>query len=94
MTFPPTPRVPPAPLPSEALDLWLEAVACRMPARLGDLALGPSNKNSSSGLATPTGSTTALPDEQPARTAYASGVAAAVWSGTLTGYLTAAEAPR
>jgi hypothetical protein len=85
MTFAPTSRVRPAPLPGEALDSWLEAVACRMPVPLGDvlgdLALGPRNENGSSGLATLAGFTTALPDEEPARTAYASGVAAVILPG-------------
>lgn len=98
MRLPPTFRVRPAPRPGEALYSWRGAVAWRMTVRLGyvlgDFALGPRNENSSSGLATPTGCTTALPDEEAAKTAYASGVAAVIWSGTVVGYPTTAEATR
>lgn len=96
--LPPTFRVRAAPPRGEELGSWLEAVACRMTVRLGDvlgdLALGPRNENSSSGLATPTGCTTALPDEDAARTAYASCVAAVIGPGALTGYPKAPEAVR
>jgi AraC-like DNA-binding protein len=66
-----------APLPSEALDSWLEALAHRLNVRLGDvlgdLGLAAPFKNGVRELAVPTDWTIALREEEAARIAHATG---------------------
>lgn len=66
-----------APLPGEALDSWLEALAHRLNVRLGDvlgdLGLAALSKNGIRELAVPTDWTIALRDEEAARIAHATG---------------------
>ena len=66
-----------APLPGEALDSWLEALAHRLDARLGDvlgdLGLAAPVKNGIRELAVPTDWTIALREEEAARIARATG---------------------
>lgn len=66
-----------APLPGEALDSWLEALAHRLNARLGDvlgdLGLAAPNRNSIRELAVPTDWTIALREEEAARIAHTTG---------------------
>lgn len=68
-----------APLPGEALDSWLEALAHRLSVRLGDvlgdLGLAASTKNGTCEPAVPTDWTIALREEEAARIAHATGVA-------------------
>jgi TniQ protein len=68
-----------APLPGEALDSWLEALACRLNVRLGDvlsdLGLAAPSKNGIRDLAIPADWTIALRDEEAARIAHATGAA-------------------
>ncbi len=66
-----------APLAGEALDSWLEALAHRLNARLGDvlddLGLAAPVKNSIREIAVPTDWTIALREEETARIAHATG---------------------
>ena len=66
-----------APLPGEALDSWLEALAHRLNVRLGDvlgdLGLAAPNKNGTRELAVPADWTIALRQEEAARIAHATG---------------------
>ena len=66
-----------APLPGEALDSWLEALAYRLNVRLGDmlgdLGLAASTRNGVRELAIPTDWTIALREEEATRIAYATG---------------------
>ena len=66
-----------APLPGEALDSWLEALAYRLNVRLGDvlgdLGLAAAIKNGIRDLAVPTDWTIALRQEEAARIAHATG---------------------
>lgn len=66
-----------APLPGEALDSWLEALAHRLDARLGDvlgdLGLAAPVNNGIRELAVPTDWTIALREEEAARIAHATG---------------------
>ena len=66
-----------APLPGEALDSWLEALAYRLNVRLGDvlgdLGLAAANKNGTRDLAVPADWTIALRQEEAARIAQATG---------------------
>ena len=66
-----------APLPGEALDSWLEALAYRLNVRLGDvlgdLGLGAPVKNGIRDHAVPTDWTIALREEEAARIAHATG---------------------
>ena len=66
-----------APLPGEALDSWLEALAYRLNVRLGDvlddLGLAAPSKNGVRDHAVPTDWTIALRDEEAARIAHATG---------------------
>ena len=66
-----------APLPGEALDSWLEALAHRLNVRLGDvlgdLGLGAPVKNGIRYHAVPTDWTIALRQEEAARIAHATG---------------------
>lgn len=66
-----------APLPGEALDSWLEALAHRLDARLGDvlgdLGLAAPVNNGIRELAVPTDWTIALREEEAARIAQATG---------------------
>jgi DNA-binding MarR family transcriptional regulator len=77
VTFPRTFPIRLTPLPGEALDSWLEALACRLNVRLGDvlgdLGLAAPNKNGIRELAVPTDWTIALRDEEAARIAHATG---------------------
>jgi hypothetical protein len=67
-----------APLPGEALDSWLEALAHRLDVRLGDvlsdLGLTASTRNGIRDSEVPTDWTIALRDDEAARIAYATGV--------------------
>jgi hypothetical protein len=77
VTFPRTFPIRLAPLPGEALDSWLEALACRLNVRLGDvlgdLRLAALSKNGIREHAIPTDWTIALRDEEAARIAHATG---------------------
>ena len=77
MTLPRTFPIRLAPLPGEALDSWLEALAHRLNVRLGDvlgdLGLAAPTKNRVRELAVPTDWTIALRDEEAARIGYAIG---------------------
>jgi hypothetical protein len=72
-TFP----IRPAPLPGEALDSWLAALAHRLNIRLGDVLGDPGHaapfKNGTREVAVPTDWTIALREEEAARIAYATG---------------------
>ena len=78
MTFSRTFPIRLAPLPGEALDSWLEALACRLNVRLGDvlgdLGLATLRKGVIREYAVPTDWTIALRDEEAARIAHATGV--------------------
>lgn len=67
-----------APLPGEALDSWLEALAHRLDVRLGDvlndLGLAAPFRNGAREQEVPTDWTIALRDDEAARIAYATGV--------------------
>ncbi len=67
-----------APVPGEALDSWLEALAHRLDVRLGDvlsdLGLTASTRNGVRDREVPTDWTIALRDDEAARIAYATGV--------------------
>jgi hypothetical protein len=67
-----------APLPGEALDSWLEALAHRLDVRLGDvlndLGLAAPFKSGAREQEVPTDWTIALRDDEAARIAYATGV--------------------
>jgi hypothetical protein len=67
-----------APLPGEALDSWLEALAHRLDVRLGDvlsdLGLAAWTRNGVRDREVPTDWTIALRDDEAARIAYATGV--------------------
>jgi hypothetical protein len=77
VTFPRTFPIRLAPLPGEALDSWLEALACRLDVRLGDvlgdLGLAAPNNNGIRELAVPADWTIALRDDEAARIAHATG---------------------
>ena len=77
MTFSRTFPIRLAPLPGEALDSWLEALACRLNVRLGDvlgdLGLATLRKGVIREYAVPTDWTIALRDEEAARIAHATG---------------------
>jgi TniQ len=77
VTFPRTFPIRLAPLPGEALDSWLEALAHRLNARLGDvlgdLELAARSKNGIGEHAVRTDWTIALRDEEAARIAHATG---------------------
>ena len=77
MTFPRTFPIRLAPLPGEALDSWLEALAHRLNVRLGDvlgdLGLAAHNNDGARQLTVPADWTTALREEEAARIAHATG---------------------
>jgi TniQ len=77
VTFPRTFPIRLAPLPGEALDSWLEALAHRLNVRLGDvlgdLGLAARSKNGIRELAVPADWTIALRAEEAARIARATG---------------------
>lgn len=73
MTLARTSPIRPAPLPGEALDSWLEALAHRLNVRLGDLGLAAPFKNGTREVAVPADWTIALREEEAARIAYATG---------------------
>jgi hypothetical protein len=78
VTFPRTFPIRLAPLPGEALDSWLEALAHRLTVRLGDvlgdLGLAAPSRNGIREHAVPTDWTIALRDEEAVRIAHATGV--------------------
>ena len=78
MTFPRTFPIRLAPLPGEALDSWLEALACRLNVRLGDvlgdLGLTAPAKNGVRELMAPADWTIVLRDGEAAGIAHATGV--------------------
>jgi TniQ/Bacterial regulatory helix-turn-helix protein, lysR family len=77
VTFPRTFPIRLAPLPGEALDSWLEALAHRLNVRLGDvlgdLGLAAPNNNGARQLTVPADWTIALREEEAARIAHATG---------------------